>query len=496
VTEQANPRPNIVLIVLDTLRADSAALTSDRTRMPRLASIAEQGQVYSHAVSNSMWTYPSHASIFTGLLPSEHRMEAPGRWVGDKREVIRSLGRTRGPKTEPSLGARWLPAMLARAGYEAVCASNNPWVGRLTQMDHGFTRIRDTMVLARDRFDIDVLVKGLKLPRRMRPRARAAYATYEAFRGGGDMSGQRAIDAVKAWAATRDASRPYFLFVNLLEAHAPYLTPLSRRALWSERAGPLRVYEAMSLLRQRRQLAINLGDGDGALGRPAAVLRALQQQAATYLDHIVGELWDLARSDPRGVVFCVTSDHGESFGEHGALFHISSMYEPALHVPLVLVGDGVPAGVREDTVDGRRVYATLVSAAGVDAPRNGVPSLLDRSPHDAVSEREAIPLPPRAAPFTQRTEEQRGRMRVVIRDPWKLMSTSVGPRVFHLDDDPGETTDVSTEHPDIVRSLEEALPAWPQPEETAQATAGEPRGVTAEEEREIAKQLEALGYIE
>ncbi len=69
--------PNIVVVVLDTLTAEAAGLGRSPARMPVLQSLADRGQVFTHAVSNAPWTYPSHASLFTGLLPSAHRMENP-----------------------------------------------------------------------------------------------------------------------------------------------------------------------------------------------------------------------------------------------------------------------------------------------------------------------------------------------------------------------------------------------------------------------------------
>ncbi len=486
--------PNVVLVVLDTLTARAAALSDDPPPMPGLAHLAQRGATFSHAVSNAPWTYPSHASLLTGLLPSEHGMDTPHQFTGW--ELDDPTGRSLqallppGPAANPVVGPRWLPALLAAAGYETACVSNNPWVGRLTGMELGFHRLRDPLA---------VRLAGWRSAFRARPRLRSAlragYNTYRAMIGGGDLLAADAVRLVRSWTDRRDRSRPFFLLVNLIEAHAPYLTPLTPRALRELRARPGPVLRAMRLLEPRWTIRYNLGDPAYRLtGGALRVGRALHETSARYLDTIVTELHEIAAGQGRDVLTCVTSDHGESFGEHGSLLHGFTLDEETLHVPLVVSGGGVPAGDHHDTVDLRRVYATLLEAVGLAVPEGAAPSLLDSERGVAVAERERLDLPAWADIDRPLARARVGRIRAAYRDPWKLVATDAGTSLFDRSSDPGERVDLAGERPDVRRELEAMLPAWPdQPSPGPRPDTGE---LTEAEERELTDRLAALGYVE
>jgi arylsulfatase A-like enzyme len=508
-------RPNLVVVVLDTLTADAAGLDRAATPMPALARLAERGTSFRHAVSNAPWTLPAHGSLLTGLLPSEHRMDTSQQfalWEGEPRGwgALASI-LPDGPVSDPELGARWLPRVLASAGYETALASNNPWVGRLTQMHHGFHRIRDTL---------SVHVAPRRALFRGRPRlrrnARAAYYAYRAVRGRGDLLARDAMDRIAEWLGGRDRSRPFFLLVNLIEAHAPYLTPEAARAVREAGAGPLLALRTMRLLDPRLSIAYNLG-GEPRERHVGAVdlARRLHRHAARYLDGLVRELHELVSGQGRDALFCVTSDHGESFGEHGALQHGFTVDEPALHVPLVVAGVGVPVREVAATVDIRRVYATVLDAAGLAVPEGAGPSLLAApgaptgaqagTEAVAVAERERVALPGWARRDWPEVPRRTERLRALYRDPWKLVVEGDRERLYHLGRDPEESVDRARDEPEVLASLRSALPPWPQGEPMAQAAAGpDARGgpagngqaLTGREEEELVQRLSALGYLE
>ncbi len=494
-------RPNLVVVVLDTLTAEAAGLGGTATPMPTLAGLAERGMWFRHAVSNAPWTLPAHGSLLTGLLPSEHRMDTfrqfalwerePGGW-GSLASILPGS-----PVSDPGLGTRWLPGLLAAAGYETALVSNNPWVGRLTQMHHGFHRIRDTLsVHVARRRD---LFRGRP---RLRRNARAAYYAYRAVRGHGDLLARDAMDRIGEWLAARDRSRPFLLLVNLIEAHAPYLTPEAARAVREGGAGPVTALRTMRLLDPRLSIPYNLGGEPRERHARAVDLgRRLHRHAARYLDGLVRELHELVSAQGREAMFCVTSDHGESFGEHGALQHGFTVDEPALHVPLAVSGAGVPVREVEETVDLRRVYATVLDAAGVAVPEGAAPSLLDPAKVDAVAERERVALPGWARPEWPGIGARTPRLRVLYRDPWKLVVEGTTERLFDLRSDPGEETDRAPSEPQVAAALGAALPPWPQEGPLRAAGAGEPpigngQVLTEREEEEMVERLSALGYLE
>jgi len=156
--QRSAPRPSIVLVVLDTTRADAvSAYGSVKGSTPTVDALARTGLLYEHAFSNANWTLPSHASLFTGLLPSQNGVQGGTDALGDLPTVADLLG---------------------QAGYETVGVSENPWLGPNNPMAKRFERFQ--------RADKDLV---------------------------GD---------VEQWLRSRTDARPFFLFLNIMDSHGPY----------------------------------------------------------------------------------------------------------------------------------------------------------------------------------------------------------------------------------------------------------------------------------
>jgi arylsulfatase A-like enzyme len=121
--------PNVVLVVLDTARADAVG-AGHGTAFPQLA---RAGRRFHHAVAPAPWTLPSHASILSGLRPSEHGVTGAAVMTG-------SGPRSPRPRIE-ALADRWFPEIMRRKGYATFCASGNPWVGPATGLTFGFDSV-------------------------------------------------------------------------------------------------------------------------------------------------------------------------------------------------------------------------------------------------------------------------------------------------------------------------------------------------------------------
>jgi len=304
-----------------------------------------------------------------------------------------------------------------------------------------------------------------------------------------------ALRLCRAWLQGRDGDRPFFLFVNLIEAHAPYLTPRAPQAIRDLRSSPRSVLRAMRLFEPRRAIPYNLGGLDRApLHEAVRVQRSLHEAAARYLDIVVAELHRMVTTSGRETMICVTSDHGESFGEHDALLHGFTLDEEALQVPLVLAGGGLPAAEGSETVDLSRVYATLLDAAGLAAPSGAAASLFASGAHEAVAERERLELPAWATRSWPLFLARCGRLRAVYRDPWKLVQTEAGTALYDLSRDPQEQHDRSSEHPVLRRDLETAFRPWP--ERSTPRYAPRAPSLSPDEEREVTDRLAGLGYLE
>lgn len=315
---------NLVLIVLDTVRRDHlSAYGYERPTSPTLDRLVAQGTRFDRAWSTSCWTLPAHASMFTGLLPPDH---------GAGQTHLSLRGR-------PPL----LASLLQDAGYQTVGFSNNPWVSQATGLAGGF-----------DRFD--------ELWREKLP-------FYGSFLGQ-----HKTVDAVEDWFENQwDPNRPFFLFVNLMEAHGPY------HPSWSQAREVIQD-------KDRYEDSVELYESVGDLGLvrsfylkdppvpPEVVLAARDlydgeiRRADAAAGRVLKQVED--RTDPTRTTVLVVTDHGEHFGEHGHVGHAFSLYEPLVRVAMVARGPGFPAGSRrDDLVQLTDVYPTLLGVAGVTPAR-------------------------------------------------------------------------------------------------------------------------------
>jgi arylsulfatase A-like enzyme len=329
-------RPNIVLVVLDAVRRDVTGCAGDLSATPNLDALMEDGTGFTNAWATAPWTPPSHASMFTGLLPSGHRCSSKSpRFTSD---------------------AVTLPEILAVEGYETAAFHSNPWLtDHLTGLLHGFD---SEFVAGPPGIQIIDIVAMSR------------------------QGGRETVDNVSKWLDERQGNQPFFMFVNILEAHLPFdPSPGYRERYLSDLAPDVKVTtgwansfnaglvpeEEADWELVRRLYAGDVHDADGFLGEIVSLLRR-------------HGLFD-------DTVIIVTSDHGENLGEHGLLDHQLGVFETLLAVPLVVRAPGrLPRGTRDDPVMLTDIYATVLDLAGLaDAPRPvysrsllGPPALDDR----------------------------------------------------------------------------------------------------------------------
>ncbi|MEL7058537.1 MAG: sulfatase [Acidobacteriota bacterium] len=308
---ESPPQPNVLLVVVDTLRADHLTTYGyARDTSPRVQSlIADQGVVVETAYAQAPWTLPSMASLLTGLPPDD-LLDVEGRPWG-----VPSAART--------LAERFVDAGWATAGFVA-----NPTMHAGNGFAQGFE------VFESAPYDL----ASMALP--------------------ADRVQAQALD----WLETAPAE-PFFLYVHYLDPHDPYDNaeiPDGRSPFFPDYDGPISGGDAHGLYLGE----LELSDPE----RDVEHLRALYDSEIRYVDRFVGELIDALgpRLDNTLIVF--TSDHGEEFYENGSFKHGETLYDELIHVPLIFRWDGeLPAGRRvEGTARLLDIVPTLIEAAGLE----------------------------------------------------------------------------------------------------------------------------------
>ena len=431
--------PNVVLLVLDTVRADHLSCYGyGLPTTPSIDALAARADRYARAESTAPWTLPSHASMFTGRYPFQHGVHsgrAPDGRIFD--------GRALAPANKT------LAEALVESGYRtAGFVANNVYLSETFGIHQGF-----------ELYDVD--------------RKRAPKMVAKLF----------------DWIDAEPGGEPFFGFVNMLDAHRPYnVDPLPEG-----RAGqlpPPASEGSVDLLKELYDRVLVQGE----TADPELVAKIITQydNGIGWLDLAVGQV--VRGLEQRGLyentLLIVTSDHGEYFGEHALVEHSKDVYEPAMSIPLIVKRPGQTAG----SVIPER--ATLVDLPGLVF--QSLPERL-RDEHGSTFQVPDARRPVLAENhFTRPKDMQKSfgarfmRERAVLyAGRWKLILSSDGKdELYDLEADPGEATNLVAEHPEVVAPMRERLEALLS---TAPApnTLGAPPTLTDEQ----LDDLRDLGYV-
>ncbi|RLE21151.1 MAG: hypothetical protein DRJ65_16660 [Acidobacteria bacterium] len=502
---QAKPPPikRVILIVVDTLRGDHLSCAGGPVATPNFDAWAARGVRFSKARSHIPITGPSHSSLFTGLLPSDHGVLNNTQLLAEGFETLPEMAQAHGMRT-----AAFISLGVIKAEFG---------------LDQGF-----------DSYD-----------------QRFKYSWYR--------TADEISDAAIEWVETVDDIEPFLLWTHFSDPHEPYAAPgrtyqtcrvlvdgkeiatveadgqtisipmpwvdgrcivtlacgedsdnRSGKLVFSDfrtTGGPCRVTaetEASRLPRTTpififRPPADFLIEAEEPSSEPVEMRFSLKthlsHQAASveygheveYVDAELGRL--LAAIESRGWVddslIILTADHGEELGDHNRLGHIHYLYDSSLHVPLIVVAPGhVPEGlVVDQSVSLIDILPTIAEMVGFPVPEG----IRGRSLVPLMQSGGSLPARPHVA-LTARPEAASD-LEAIIVDGLKLIRKRETGQValFDLSTDPGELTDLAPERPDDVERLDLILNEY-----IASSVA---RGEWAELDDESRARLEALGYV-
>ncbi len=306
-TFDASKRPDLVLITIDTVRADHLELYGYHKPTARnLTKLGREGIVFQDAFSQAPWTLPSMASIHTGLAPSDHGAIDSRSPIGDTHATVAEI--------------------FQANGYRTQAVVSHVFVGSNFGFGRGFDTIDESHVLGHN----------------------------------GSTSRALTETALRLFNASSDA--PTFLWVHYFDPHYSYLRhPEFNFA--TERKG--RFGNAIHFATPEGTELLDLSRGE------KQYMIGVFDEEIAHTDHWIGALIEGVREADRdrAAVFVVTADHGEAFLERGRLAHGKDLYDELIHVPLIIGGD-IDRTMRglsiHHSVETAAIPTTLLQLAGVE----------------------------------------------------------------------------------------------------------------------------------
>lgn len=284
-TLRADPTTAVVLVTIDTLRADHLSCYGyERPTTPFLDRLAREGVLFEEAIAASSMTAPCHASLFTGLYPLQHgvRMNEQG-FASSSRRTFQTLAE-----------------VLTEAGYKTAAFSG---IGFLRSISQGFANID------------------------------AGSGNFKHYR-----QADATIDRVLSWLSLRRADEPFFLWVHLFDVHPPQHPPPPG----APRLPPLSPSEAEEFARREvEEHAVDLScyKSRTALARSYTDYDNELLFADSQLSRLFSAMEEKHLNDH--ALWIVTADHGEGLGNHGWVDHVRYLYNEAVRVPLILYEPGL-----------------------------------------------------------------------------------------------------------------------------------------------------------
>jgi uncharacterized protein (TIRG00374 family) len=440
-------RPNVILVMVDTLRADHLSCYGSELRTPAMCSLSEDGGSRFKAFSHASWTRPSAATLLTSLLPATHGvMSKPSALSPD---VV------------------LLPELMQGAGYATGGIAANINLAPSFGFDQGYDEYHylapDYLAGAEESSSKLILYQiGRAVWFKVKPGLR-----FGDFYQDSAVVNELAFDFLE-----RNRDTRFFLFLHYMDPHDPYFR---------------HPYDGHGIARVANQHPT-----------PALVseMQQLYRGEIEYLDASFARLLDKLRELGlyENTLIVLTADHGEEFQEHGGFWHGLTLYDEQVHVPLLVkwAGDGArPQGDLEGHLVGLLdVAPTILARAGVPVPETlqGVDLALS-----------AQQRPERSRIVFAEEDHEGNVLRAVRTEDWKLIEANPGnPRglppleLFDVGRDPGEQRDLSAGSAERVAELQRHADAQEQLARS-QSVGGEATAELSAAEQEALRQL---GYLE
>jgi choline-sulfatase len=451
-------RPNIIFILIDTLRADRTGLYGySRDITPAIDTVAAKAVTFDRVIAQSSWTQPSVASLFCSRYPGVHKVLSL--------KLAQAMRRGRAERMSvfsPSFTT--LAEVLRENGYETAGFIANFLMSSYYGFDQGFDLYADMPYRNQQVGDIS-----------------------------GDVLNKEAI----TWLQRRKTRKPFFLYMHYMDVHGPYYSrPEFHEPLFAqvekmptkhklskkqkEALGYLATKQAAPIITKYNKLADYLEFW-------SAFYDAGVREVDQHIAELIADLKDMDLLDDSYVI--ITADHGEELQEHGYWSHGYSLHHTELHVPLIMHRPGVlPAGKRiKEMVRLIDIMPTLLDELGIPAESG----MQGRSFKEIIAEDSPAQSVPAFSEAVKKTPQKKS----LYLGNWKLIATPGAKthEFYNIADDPLEQKNIYTQYPTRVRELAGLL--------TEQMTQNHQLGLKTDTKEiplttEQYERLKSLGYVQ
>ncbi len=297
-------KPNIILISIDTLRADHLSCYGyHKHTTPNLDKLSSDGTIYRRNFSTGVWTPPGHASMLTGLYVAEHG-------VYDTRRLSDDI---------PTIAE-----ILKSNGYQTAGFVNNSQVGELVNFHKGHDKFEEVWKGDKPKSFLErIVLAGM---RRIRVK-----------RDCQDMGAKKTNKLFFSWMNNNvDEKKPFYAFLHYIEPHNPLkpMQPFKSRFL-DKPSGSIDMKKIEKIAHNPLICFVeDLNPNEEEI----QYLKDLYDGEIAYTDSMVGEIVDILKKNGTydNTMIIITSDHGEHFGEYGLWSHVASLHNEVLNVPLII----------------------------------------------------------------------------------------------------------------------------------------------------------------
>jgi arylsulfatase A-like enzyme len=441
--------PNVVLIVLDALRADHlSSYGYQRDTSPNIDKLAKEGVLFLNAHSHGNRTVVAMPSMFTSLYPSFHG-------VISQRTMMSPL-----PADHTTLAE-----IFSNNGYSTVGLMNNVYLKEQFGLVRGFDRVEEYHF---GRYQLGLY----KILRHLRIIDRPKFVTNRY------PDADEVTDVAIRW-VHRLEDRPYFMYVHYMDTHHPYAPPPPYDGEFgSKSSGPsaTELYEKTTQM-IRHGPSVELEDSE------LARLKDYYDGSVKFADHEIGRLLEeVGKSETgRETIVIVTADHGDEFLEHGSLYHTNLVFEELIHVPLIVWSSerfdrGAKVGSMARHID---VLPTLAELIGSNVPAQSMG-------------RSLVPLLQGEPDTVEVGSFAEGDFCASLnRNNWKIMRVDSTDSflLFDLGSIPREKEDLSELYPEVFSAMRAELENYLERARLVK------KARMGEADEETIRQLKSLGYL-